>query len=176
MTIRRFLKRFIRSEKGVASVEFVLVAPFYITVFLSSFELAMMNIRAVMLERATDIVVRDLRLGKVDEPSYDQVVNAICSLTFVVPDCDNTIRIEMRPVDPADWEPLGDDVECVRREEEIQPDVTFENGQQNNMMLLRVCAVFDPFYPTIGVGRSMPKEESGGYIVSASSAFVNEPD
>jgi len=42
-------------------------------------------------------------------------------------------------------------------------------------MLMRLCAVVDPAFPGIGVGRSMPKDASGGYQIIATTAFVNEP-
>ena len=56
-------RRAFRFENGAASVEFVIVFPFFFGVFISSFEIGMMNIRALLLERATDLVVREIRLN-----------------------------------------------------------------------------------------------------------------
>lgn len=168
---------FWRSDRGAAAVEFAVVCPFFIVLFLSSFETAMMNIRSVMLERATDVVVRQLRINTGSNPSYTRVQTDICNQALMIPDCMNRLRIEMIAVDPADWAPLSGQVRCVRNEEVFNPqDERFENGEQNEMMLLRVCAMVDPFFPTVGVGKSMPKDpDTGAYMVSSSSAFVNEP-
>ncbi len=173
--LRNILRRFL-GESGAASVEFVIVFPIFFTVFVSSFELGMMNIRAVMMERATDIVVRAIRVNQGTDLEYEDVRTAICDLSIMLPDCEQILRIEMTPVDKDVWGTLPSGADCVDRSQNIQPVVNFTNGIENELMLVRVCAVLDPFFPTVGIGRSMPKDETGGYIITASSAFVNEPD
>ena len=168
-------RRFAWRETGAATVEFVFVFPFFLAVFLSSFDVAMMNLRAVMLERATDIVVRSIRLGSGAELDYDDVVAGICAGTLVIADCEDVLHLQLLPVNTDNWTGIDNATQCVARGSEIQPVIEFENGQENELMLLRVCAVVDPIFPSIGVGRSMPKDASGGYQVIASSAFVNEP-
>jgi hypothetical protein len=173
---RKALRRLGLSEAGAASVEFVIVFPFFVGVFISAFEVAMMNMRAVMLERATDIVVRQIRLSSgAQNLDYNSVLADICNTAGIIPDCMNTTRIELQAVDTATWAGLSGEVDCIKRDAIIQPVVKFVNGQQNEMMMIRVCAIVDPIFPTIGVGRSMPVDDSGGYMVIASSAFVNEP-
>ena len=169
------LRKLARSERGAASVEFVLVFPFFVGVFLSAFDVAMMNLRAVMLERATDTVVRQIRLSSGSQLNYDTVLADLCTQSFMIPDCMNTLRIELQPVNTTSWNGLENRPDCVARNNPIQPLVKFRNGVENELMLIRVCAVVDPIFPGIGVGRTMPKDDSGGYQVIASSAFVNEP-
>ncbi len=170
-TLRRFL-----GESGAASVEFVIVFPIFFSIFVSAFEMGMMNIRAVMLERATDMVVRAVRLNQGSDFEYEDVRTAVCELSVMLPDCEEILRIEMTPVDTDTWGTLPRAADCVDRSQTIQPAVNFTNGVENELMLVRVCAVLDPFFPTVGLGRSMPKDSTGGYIITASSAFVNEPD
>ncbi len=172
---QKLLRRFM-GESGAATVELVIIFPIFFTVFVSSFELGMMNLRAVMLERSTDIVVRAIRVNAGADFEYEDVRDAICDLTIMIPDCDNVVKVEMNPVDKNVWGTLPRNIDCIDRTEDIEPIVKFENGVENELMLVRVCAVLDPFFPTVGIGRSMPKDKSGGYIISASSAFVNEPD
>lgn len=179
--MRNLFKSLIHSlrsdQSGAASVELVLVFPIFFMVFVSAFEVAMMNARAVMLERATDIVVRDLRLNASGtDPDYDTILTNVCNLTMMIPDCAQTVKIQMNPVDQDNWTTMPSEVDCIKRDEDIEPVIQFVNGQENELMLVRVCAVLDPFFPTVGIGRSMPKDSSGGYIVIASSAFVNEPN
>lgn len=173
--LKPLARAFRREERGAASLEFVLVFPAFFVVFISSFEVAMMNLRAVMIERATDIVVRAIRLNTGTNISYTDVLSGICGLTYMIPDCTSSVKIEMRPVDKETWNIIATGIDCVKRDEDIQPVYQFQNGQQNELMLIRVCAVVDPIFPTIGFGRTMPRDSSGGYVVSASSAFVNEP-
>lgn len=169
------LRRSVLREDGAASVEFVVVFPFFVGVFLSAFDVAMMNYRAVMLERATDMVVRDIRLASGATQNYDDIVDNICAEASMIPDCTDTIMVELQPMDTANWTGMQNRAQCVNRNAAVQPAASFRNGAQNELMLIRVCAVVDPLFPGIGVGRSMPKDPSGGYQIIASSAFVNEP-
>ncbi len=176
MSIKSHIQRFLRQDQsGAASVEFVIIFPIFFTTFVSAFEVGMMNIRAVMLERATDIAVREIRLNNGTLVAYDDVLRRICDLSLGITDCQNVVKIELNKVNQTGWTTLSNSVDCIKRNETIQPVVNFVNGQENELMLVRVCAVLDPFFPTVGIGKSMPKDASGGYLVVASSAFVNEP-
>ncbi|MEL7149437.1 MAG: pilus assembly protein [Pseudomonadota bacterium] len=173
----RTLRAFGISEKGVATVEFVVVFPFFVGVFLSSYEVAIMNIRAVMLERAVDIAVRDIRLGGGGAIEHNDVRQQICGEAILIPECTDVTKIELTRVDRVTWQTdLLDESDCQDRLDEIKPPKNFENGAQNDLMLIRVCSVVDTVFPTFGVGRSIPQDENGGYILISSSAFVNEPD
>ena len=175
--IRKFcrpLRRFGVSEKGAATVELVIVFPFFIGVFVSAFEVAIMNMRAVMLERATDTVVSEIRLNLGDQPSYEEVLADVCSAAAIIPDCMTKTRIELKRLDPDTWVGISGTVDCVKQDEDIDPDI--DNGSQNDIMMMRVCSIVDPIFPTIGVGRSIPRDPlEGGYRVIASAAFVIEP-
>lgn len=173
--LRAGLRRLGLSETGAASVEFVIVFPFFVGVFLSGYEVAIMNMRAVMVERAMDLAVRRIRLSSGAALNYDTVLRDICDDAFLIPDCDNVMKIELTPVSTQTWDGMSNEVDCVKRDQTIQPVVKFSNGQQNELMLIRICAVVDPVFPGVGVGRTMPKDSSGGYQIIASSAFVNEP-
>ena len=42
-------------------------------------------------------------------------------------------------------------------------------------MIVRACAVFEPLFPTTGLGLRMPRVNSSDYAIVSMSAFVNEP-
>lgn len=173
----RTLRAFGLSEKGVASVEFVIVFPFFVGVFLSSFEVAIMNIRAVVMERSVDIAVREIRLGGGTSIEHNDVRTQICNNAILIPECEDVTKIELTRVDRDTWTAnVEDQADCQDRLDEIKPPKNFQNGTANDLMLIRVCAVVDTIFPTFGVGRSIPQDENGGYILISSSAFVNEPN
>ena len=66
-------------------------------------------------------------------------------------------------------------VECLDRDAEVQPAVTFEFGRRNEVMLVRACARLDPFFGTTPLVMDMPMDDTGAYAVVAASTFVNEP-
>lgn len=175
--MRRTLRAFGGSESGVATVEFVVVFPFWVALFLSAYEVAIMNIRAVMLERATDIAVREIRLSGGSVIEHDDVRDLVCDYSILIEDCEDIAKIELARVDRDTWAvDLEEDADCQDRLDEIKPPKNFQNGTENDLMLIRVCATVDAVFPNFGVGRTIPKDEQGGYRLITHSIFVNEPN
>ena len=141
----------------------------------SSFEVGMANLRNTMLERATDFAVRDVRLGAGTPPTHESLKLDICNNAGIIPDCMNRVQIELNRVDTSTWATLANSAQCIDRSSNIEPVIQFVPGQQNDLMLVRVCVVFDPFFPTFGLGLIMPKNAAGDYALVANSAFVIEP-
>ena len=175
--LRRRLSRSARSEDGTATIPFVLFLPFYMMLVTSSVEMGMLMVRHVMLERGLDLAVRDLRLGVWNPADATEVKRRVCNNAGVIPDCMNTMLIELRPVDTMTWQPLSSGATCVDRSAPIEvQELPMDSGGDDHMMRIRACAKFDPLFPMSGAGFGMPKDASGAYALIASTAFVNEPD
>jgi Flp pilus assembly protein TadG len=84
MTIRNSIHRFLADEDATATVEFVIVFPVLLMVFISAFETAMILTRQVMLERAVDSTVRYLRLTSGISVTHDQIRQNICDNALLV--------------------------------------------------------------------------------------------
>lgn len=164
-----------RRENGNATIEFALLFPAFITLFLVVVETGLLLTRGVMLDRAVDMSMRDLRLGTLNPMTHDNLKDDICINSVIIPNCVDSLLLELRPISTTTWEPLSNDVTCVDRSEDIQPVLEFDPGQSNEMMLVRVCAVFDPFFPTTGLAAQMQLDATGAYALVATSAYVNEP-
>lgn len=165
-----------KRENGNATIEFAFFFPLLVTLLLSSVEIGILTIRQVMLERAVDLTVRDLRLGNLEDPTQELLRNLICVRSSVVPDCQKSLLIELRPVDTVAWTPLSTDTTCRDRNLDIDPIGDYlDAGASHEMVLIRVCAVFDPVFPTTKLGVHLAKDDIGGYALVTSSAFVNEP-
>ena len=159
----------------MASIEFVILFPAMMTIFLSSFEVSIYLLRATMLERALDINVRALRLGQLDPATPEQLKKQVCNDTLIFKDCPNAIAIELTTVDTNTWNLPPEQMVCVDRDEPIAPAVNVNFGQVNDLMVVRACAVLDPFFGTTPLVMDLPLDPSGGYVVAAASTFVNEP-
>ena len=172
---RTSLKRFLADEAATASVEFVIVFPVIMTIFASAFEIGLANVRHVMLERATDIMVRELRLNTGADLQYADMKTMLCDVAGIIPDCQNALKLELREVssDTWNWPPV--EADCTDRSAPVNPVREWANGRQNELMVVRVCAVIDPMFPAFGLGAMMPKDSTGGYRLVTTSAFVNEP-
>lgn len=173
--LRHALRRF-HGEAGTASVEFAMSVPLIIMILMAAFESGFLMVRAIMLEQSVDMTMRELRLGHYPLPDADLLKEEICKRSVILKDCEDSIVIEMVRVNTASWTLPTNQVACVDREEEIMPVTQLQIGQQNDIMLVRVCVVQDAMFPTSGIGLDLPKESEGGYGLVAVTAFVTEPN
>lgn len=172
--LSRMLRRLGLSETGSASVEFVIVVPVFLAIFMSAFESGLLTLRHAMLERAVDISVRNLRLGLWENPTPEILRDAICDNAVIISNCQNVLLLELIPVDMATWTMPSPAAACVNRNEVIQPLTQFNPGAQNQVMLVKACAIYDPIFPFTGIGLQLVRDD-GGYAIAASSVFANEP-
>lgn len=174
--IRRSLRSFLRSQTGSATIEFAITFPALITVLLSGIELGFVTLQQAMLERALDITVRDIRLGTGNAPQHDEIKDLICERAGFISNCGASLRLEMVQVDPRAWTAIDPDPDCIDRSAEVAPVRGFVNGQDNELMILRVCAMIDPVFPTTGLGKTLADGgTSGQYALVTVAAFVQEP-
>lgn len=171
MTPRRWFRR----EDGSATIEFTLFFPLMMFLFLSSIEVGVYLMRAVLLERAVDINVRTLRLGSLSPATSDELRRRICNDALVLRDCTSSLTIELVPISTTAWSFPAQHYTCVNRDSDIDPVVDFQFGTKNELMLVRACMVTDPFFGTTPLVLDMPLDATGGYALAAASTFVNEP-
>lgn len=172
-------RRFARREDGAVTVDFVIVFPVFILFFLCTFEVGMTMVRQVMLDRGVDITVRALRLGQLEVESSSDTIHEllkrnICSLSGILPKCMDNLLIELQPV-AAGWTPLATSPTCIDKDAVVQPVTNPNFGQQNEMMLVRVCALVKPMFVTSFMAQKMAEPQGEWFPLVATSAFVNEP-
>ncbi|MEM6728270.1 MAG: TadE family protein [Pseudomonadota bacterium] len=155
--------------------DFVIVLPIYLAFFLASFETGMLMTRQVLLDRGVDQVVRLIRLSTLNPPDYEELRRVVCANSPLVPDCENAVKIEMWRQDPRgtmNFKPVPD---CVDREEEVQPASIYELGAQNQIMFVRACVKYEPFFPTATMGGAL-RDASGEYALISTNIYVTEPN
>lgn len=170
-----------RAEDGSATVEFVILFPIFMTVFLSSFEMGLLMTRHVMLERGLDHATRAIRLGtNIPGPvTAEQVKRMVCNGAGIIPNCMQDVKVEMRRLDPR--VPLNGSsniprrADCVDRDDPAAPERGWETGTPHDLMILRVCALADPMFPNTRFGMSIATKNNEAYALVSTSAFVMEP-
>lgn len=168
-------RAFRRDEEGTTTVEFVIMVPFFIGLFLSSVELGLMTLRYSYLERSLDMAVRDIRLSTGHTPSHDELVTKVCDKAAVIPDCANNLKLEMVTRDPRNYVKMDENTVCTDRSADSQPVTRFEDGSENDLMVLRACAKVKPIFPTSMIGSALRKDDAGDYALVVMNAFVQEP-
>ena len=163
------------AQEGSATIEFVIIFPAFFTFFLSTFELGMLEVRHVMMDRGLDLAVRQIRLGLLEPVTHEGFKQAVCDGAAIIPDCMNQIKLEMRRIDPFAWTAIPAAADCVDRNDANVAVREFTPGQSNQLMLIRACALFDPYFPTTGLGASLPRVSGGAYGLISAASYVVEP-
>jgi TadE-like protein len=175
MQFMKRLARGFRREDGTSTIEFVLCIPAFMMIFMMSFESGMFMIKSVLLDRAVDLTIRDLRLGHIVNPTSAKLKTEICDKTVIISECASSIMIELVPINQVTWVMPSTSVTCIDRDKAIQPLVSMDVGSDNEIMLVRVCILVDSLFPRVGLGKKLVKGNHGEIGLIAVSAFVNEP-
>jgi hypothetical protein len=168
--------RFRRAEDGQSTVEFVMAVPLLLTIFMASFESGILMVRSIILEQSLDLTIRELRLGSYPTPTSALLKKEICDRSSILVECEKNITVEMTRISTQTWSMPSSRITCVDREEELQPTLDFQIGDQNDVMLLRVCVVQETMFPTTGLGLDLPTDAEGGFGLTAVTAFSIEPN
>lgn len=169
------LRRFRRDEDGSATIEFIVALPLYIFLLLSAFESGLLMTRQVLLDRSLDLAIRQVRIGGLSPVTHETLKQEICDNALMIPDCMNSVKIEARNIDLLAWQNIPAEADCIDRADSSAPLVSFQTGGANQMTVVRVCALFNPVFPTSGIGAQIPRESGDEYALIASSAYVREP-
>lgn len=177
--LRRSLNQKLQSEDGNASVEFVVLFPLIFALFVTSVDFSIQMLRQASLDRAVDIVMRDVRLGR--SRTADDIKLAICAVSGEFSgnqaDCFSNITVELRPVQPSELRLEDPSVRCVDRASGINPVLAFTPRiQGQELMMVRVCRVASPFIALNGFLLGNPRGPNDDFMSVSVGFFVNEPE
>ncbi|MEM6277478.1 MAG: TadE/TadG family type IV pilus assembly protein [Pseudomonadota bacterium] len=172
--LKRFLRRFARNEDGVVAFDFVLIFPVYFMLFLASFETATLMTRKVLLDRGLDQAVRVVRLNTVNPPDYQELKAMVCQASGLIANCDDSLKLEMWRQNPRGTMTYDSTPDCVDRSLAVQPASVYGVGDQNQVMFLRACVQYKPFFPTATIGTAIA-DANGEYQLVATTVYVSEP-
>ena len=169
------IKRWLRTESGAATMEFVVMFPLIIAFLGAAVESGILSMRQAMLDRSVDLVSRELRLGQVSPTTQDEVRRRVCANAGLIPDCIAALNIELFTVAMDDWKFPNNPTKCADRDEKIKPAVEFKPGVENQLLVMRVCAAVQPLMPMAGLGLRLPRINKTDYAIYSLTALVNEP-
>lgn len=177
--IVKWFSSFGKNQDGSSTVEFVIIFPAFMFIFFTGFESGYYMLRGVMLERGVDVAVRQVRIADGNVPPLAELKTDICNVALMLPDCENSLQVEIRPVspEPGGIADLGTNIDCIDKSVDPEDAIlsTYDTGSGNQMMLVRVCALAEPMFPTTYLGAGLKLASSGNYALVSTAAFVNEP-
>jgi Flp pilus assembly protein TadG len=178
MRLFRLLRRFRQREEGNASVEFVVLVPLLFSIFFAALENGLMMIRWTAIDRASDMVIRQLRLGQLVNPTAQSLRQGFCDRTLMITDCVANTVVEIRRIDRTTFVMPAPNAPCANRTTSttILPVTTITPGQANDLMLIRICVSVDALIPEGAFALPLTLDAQGGYALSVASVYVNEPN
>lgn len=169
------LRRYLLDENGSATIEFAIIFPLIMFLFMGVAEVGFMTARFVLLERGLDMAARNLRLGVNSTPDHNSVRKDVCRYAALLLNCDTDLFLEFETFDINSAYPRNT-AECRdRATDKISPSKEFKPGQRSEIMFIRACMVVDPLFPGLGYGLELPTDNTGGFQLVSYSAFMNEP-
>lgn len=159
---------------GAAAVEFALVIPLLLAMVCATLETGWIMVQTIMLDRALDLTIRDLRVGLLVNPTQQSMREQVCERALVLANCNQTLALELIPILSEASYPT-DAEHCINRGSTVAPVLRFNGGGPSQTMFVRACFVVSPMTPFIGVGLAIPKDETGAMRIIAKSGFINEP-
>lgn len=175
---RRLLRRMVRAladQAGSASVEFVIIFPIMMILMLGGVETGVTLTKKVMLERALDMTVRDIRLGRLTGATPAELRQHLCARTVILANCTTDVLIETVPVTAGAWAPPTNAMQCVNRVDDITPVTAQGSGGTLVPTVVRACLIIDPVFPTTPLGLRLPLDASGGFALFTTSLYLAEP-
>ncbi|MEL6913438.1 MAG: TadE/TadG family type IV pilus assembly protein [Pseudomonadota bacterium] len=167
-----------RDEAGAATIEFCLLFPLVFSIFLMFVELSMVQFYRVALERGTETAARAVRLNTDNAPTPEQLKTVVCDAAFILSECLTYTRVGLERIDPATWVSTGGssaDADCYDQADPDSPPRNFDSGSSNDLVLMRTCKLFRPYFPTTLLGSRLAKHNNGFYAIVTTTVLVMEP-
>ncbi len=179
-SIGRRLRRLWRREDGTATIEFVFCIPVTLMIVMASMESGLYMVRSALMERGLDLVMREFRLGRMAKMDYTQIRDKMCEYTIYVADCKNNLKVWIQPINTFTWElPDASSIYCGDRNFPLTsppiPGSAAATGS-NDIVLVRVCALEDPIFPSTPFAMRLRKDSTTGqYELTSATVVVTEP-
>lgn len=171
----RFGRRFARREHGNATIEFALAVPLIFTLFMTSVEFGIYQVRQMFLDRGVDMAVRMVRLNTGANYTHADLKTMICDYAGFLDDCGSALKVEMNPINPRSFDGFAGKADCQDVSQPVNPSRQFVHGSEHQLMLVRACYMFEPVFPSTGLGFDFEKDGAGRSKMVSVSAFVQEP-
>ena len=175
-SVTKALRRFRRSRRGSAAVEFALVAPLFFALLFAIIETALMFFASQVLETVTQDSARMILTGQAQTLLYDQasfksqVVCPAGSLASVMFDCTNGIYIDVQSYPAFSNVTINSQIDGTNN---FINNMQYNPGGSGSIVVVRMFYQW-PLFVT-GLGYNISNLAGSKRLLSATAAFQNEP-
>lgn len=171
--LRARFERYAADNRGVAAVEFALIAaPFFFLIF-GLLEVCIIFIMAAILDHGVADATRPLRTGAVQQAGLtaQEFREIVCSELMGMMDCENKLYIDVQTISGFANTPTGTPLDTAGL---IDDDTFgFSPGGPNDIVAVRVFYEWDLLTP----GLTAPLANMAGHkhLLQSNAVFRNEP-
>ncbi|MEM9797925.1 MAG: TadE/TadG family type IV pilus assembly protein [Pseudomonadota bacterium] len=162
-------------ERGSSTVEFVIILPIFLLIFMLSFETSMIMSRQVMLERGMDLAARGIRLDSSSTLTLNQLRGEICNRARILPECMTHMRVQLQEIDRADYLVPAISDPCINNTGAALGLEQFAGLRENKLLIMRACFAVEPVLARFGLGGDFIHPPEGGYFLSSATVVMVEP-
>jgi len=168
----RFLNRFRRADKGVAAVEFAIVAiPFFLLLY-AVIDTSLVYFASSTLQNGITAAARQIKTGQAQAANLTQAQfrTLICNQISMLLKCDAHLGIDVRQFTSFSNVNLP---AAVDGNGNLTGNFQFNMGGANDIIVVRAFYAWPMLTPSFG--QSMVNMSGNARLLTAAAAFKNEP-
>jgi len=179
-------RRLLYDKRGSAAVEFAIVAPIFLVMMFSMFEIGWFYFANSVVDASVADAARLIKTGQLQQSSgtaeehSDALFEGICDVLDKFGDCNDRLTVEVKKY--ASFEELSDDTAPATCADAPPGDIDaieFEPGTESEIVRVRICFLYTTVNPIVGMKhiKAVKLGESGGNerrLISI-MIFRNEP-
>jgi Flp pilus assembly pilin Flp len=169
-------RRYLADRRGSTAIEFAIVAPIFLALMFSTFELGWFYFVNSSVDAAATNAARILRTGQADSVSKGEFFHlVVCPKVKFLGNCASRLTVEVKKFDnfaaltAASNEPFV----CRDASESDIDNIKYDPSEELAIYRVRLCYLYDTLNPTIGM--SLAENDLGQKKVTATYILRAEP-
>ncbi len=173
-------RRFAGDRSGAAAVEFSIIAPLFLLMMFSTFEVGWFFFANSVVDASVADAARLVKTGQIQQfvgtpqQKFDAIYDTVCDIVDTFGACDTRLTVEVQTY--ATFADLAADTSaatCADAPPDQLASIPFTPGVDLEIVRVRICFLYDTINPAIGVNVSEPGTNQRRLI--SSMIFRNEP-
>ncbi len=168
------------NKDGTAAVEFAIVAPVFMALMLSLFEVGWFFYANSIVDASVADAARLIETGQIqkstgtDAQKQQAMFDAVCNVLQEFGDCSERLTVEVQTyADFASLAAASDPATCADAPQSERDAIPFSPGTELSIVRVRICFLYTTVNPAIGVNVSEAGSNKRRLISSA--IFRSEP-
>ncbi len=173
---RRRWIRIVRNRDGSAAIEFAIVAPVFLAILMSTFEVGWFFFANSQVDAAVLDASRLVRTGTPQQTGIDkdEFFDIVCPKVSFLGPCQSRLTVEVKNY-PSFTDLANDTAGAVCRDDDptIINAIPYEPGTEQSIVRVRLCFLYDTINPAVGV--NLAESANGRRALVSTYVFRNEP-